>query len=286
MSIQIIRFLKLTLKILLTGIALYWVQSKVDLGELKKTLLKSDFFLLAGAFLFFLVSQIFASLRVRSFFSSAGLTLSEWSNYKLYLLGMFYNMFFPGGVGGDGYKVFLLRKKFMVDTRKLIGSIFFDKLSGLWALGVLTLLLTASIQVLSFSPHFFLLIITSGTLIYFTIQHVFFKNYNQSLPLTHVMALGVQIFQLLCVFCIIQAVHAEPPFVPYLLMFMTSSLLAIVPFTIGGLGARELVFLYGAEFFSLDTQLAVTISLLFYIISALSSLPGVYFVFNSRKLGL
>jgi hypothetical protein len=61
---------------------------------------------------------------------------------------------------------------------------------------------------------------------------------------------------------------------------------AIFPFTVGGLGARELVFVYGAQYFELDQHLAVIISLLFYCISALLSFSGIYFVFNPKEIGI
>lgn len=52
----------------------------------------------------------------------------------------------------------------------------------------------------------------------------------------------------------------------------------------GGLGAREVVFLYGAEQFNMDPHVAVLISLLFYCTSAILSFTGLYFVMNSSKL--
>src|SRR5690606_19345065 len=95
------------------------------------------------AFLFlalitFVLSQIISASRLNTFFKGIGLKISEVYNFKVYLLGMFYNLFLPGGIGGDGYKIFLLRKKFKVRGRILFQAIFFDRLSGLWALGLIT----------------------------------------------------------------------------------------------------------------------------------------------------
>jgi glycosyltransferase 2 family protein len=52
----------------------------------------------------------------------------------------------------------------------------------------------------------------------------------------------------------------------------------------GGLGAREIVFLYGADLFGIDEHYGVIISLLFYCISALVSLSGMYFVLHPKSL--
>ena len=275
---------KVLIKLLLTVGALYWVFSNVDTKKTYETISEANPIPLFGAFIAFLCSQLFASSRVRNFFECIGLKLSEWLNYKLYLLGMFYNMFLPGGIGGDGYKIFLLRKEYGIETRKLVTAVFMDKLSGLWALTILLLLLLSRTSGLPVPGYWAGVLIIAGTAIYYLVLKLWFKSYCESFLIIHIKALGGQTCQLLCALFILYTLRVEGPFLPYLLLFMASSLLALFPLTIGGLGARELVFMYGAKYFVLDPQVAITISLLFYCISALSSLPGAYFVFHSKTL--
>ncbi|RYY21444.1 MAG: UPF0104 family protein, partial [Cytophagaceae bacterium] len=66
------------------------------------------------------------------------------------------------------------------------------------------------------------------------------------------------------------------PVLPYLLVFLASSVAAVLPLTVGGLGARELTFLYGAKLFGLDPAVAVSVSVLFYVITAAVSLGGAF----------
>lgn len=275
---------KILIKVLLTAGALFWVFSNVDLEKTRATITQADPVPLAGAFIAFICSQLFASSRVRSFFECIGLKLSEWLNYKLYLLGMFYNMFLPGGIGGDGYKIFLLRKEYGIETRKLVTAVFMDKLSGLWALTILLLLLLSRTTGIPVPAYWGWILIIIGTAGYYLILKLWFKQYVASFLMIHLKALGGQTCQLLCALFILYTLRVEGPFLPYILLFMASSLLALFPLTIGGLGARELVFMYGARYFVLDPQVAITISLLFYSISALSSLPGAYFVFHTKSL--
>jgi glycosyltransferase 2 family protein len=54
----------------------------------------------------------------------------------------------------------------------------------------------------------------------------------------------------------------------------------VLPLTIGGLGIRELVFMEGASYFSLEIESSVVISLLFYLITLVVSAAGVWFIFN------
>ena len=60
---------------------------------------------------------------------------------------------------------------------------------------------------------------------------------------------------------------------------------AVVPFSIGGLGFREFIFKYVVtDVFHSDGELAVVLSLSFYVISAIVALLGVYYVFRDDKL--
>lgn len=276
---------KLFLKISFTLVSLYLVFSKVSIKDLKEALTESDpiFFILA--FFVFFISQIITSTRLNGIFRGIGLHISEKYNFKLYLLGMFYNLFLPGGIGGDGYKIFFLRRKFHIKGRRLLMAIFFDRLSGLWALCLITAALIIFIPQLEIPTWMPITVVLLGTIIYFIVLKKFFADYSESLYLTHFKALCVQSLQLISAICLLYALHFDGKFSPYLFMFLVSSLVAIFPFTVGGLGAREVVFLYGAEIFNLDPHLAVLISLLYYFIAALMSSLGTYYIFKPQALG-
>ena len=53
--------------------------------------------------------------------------------------------------------------------------------------------------------------------------------------------------------------------------------------TIGGTGARELTFLWGAKVLNLDAEKAVAVAFLFYLLSTLVSLGGAWFSFIKIK---
>ena len=129
------------------------------------------------------------------------------------------------------------------------------------------------------------IVVLIGSLIYYFVMRRYFGEYSNNFFLTHGKALLVQSMQVVSVIILLYALNYEGKFSPYLLMFLLSSLVALFPFTVGGLGARELVFVYGAQYFNMDQHLAVIISLLFYCISAILSFSGIYFVFNPSKLG-
>ena len=283
---KIWNIVKTLLKISITGLSLYLVSRKVEFNDLKDGFEKSNPLFLFLAFIAFVISQVISSSRLNTFFKGIGLNISETYNFKIYLLGMFYNLFLPGGIGGDGYKIFLLRKKFKIKGRRLFQAVFFDRLTGLWALGLINATLIIFIPQLGIPIWAPVLVVTIGTIAYYTIMKKFFSDYSKYFALSHLKALMVQSMQVVSVILLLYALNFEGKFSPYLLMFLISSLVAIFPFTVGGLGARELVFVYGAQYFELDQHLAVMISLLFYCISALLSFSGIYYVFNPQKIGV
>lgn len=304
---QIWRITKTILKVGITAIALYWVFSKVEADYheqamenieagtdeyppsfwqfIKQTIIDSNPLFLFLAFIAYICSIIFASSRLNGFFKGVGLALSERYNFKLYLLGLFYNLFLPGGVGGDGYKIYFLRRKFNVKGRKLLSAVFFDRLSGLWALCLITAALVIFIPRLQIPREVPIVVVAAGSIAYYTVIRKYFSDYSNRFFRTHLKALGAQSMQVICAIFLLYALDFEGKFAPYLLMFLLSSLVAVVPFTVGGLGAREMVFVFGAKYFQLDTHLAILISLLFYLTSAVLATFGSYFIFRPQGLG-
>lgn len=279
------RIVKNVLKVGVTGFALYWVFSKVDFRDVKEAFLNSNPLFLLLALLAYAVSVIIGSSRLNEYFRSVGLSLSEKYNFKLYLLGLFYNLFLPGGVGGDGYKIYFLRKKFDVRGRKLLAAVFFDRLSGFWALSLIISLLVIFMPQLNIPRELPIIVVALGTVSYYFVMRRYFRDFSRRFFIAHFKALGVQSMQVVCAILLLYAMGFDGKFSPYLFMFLLSSLVAVVPFTVGGLGAREMVYVYGAQLFGLDAHLAVIISLLFYVTSALLASTGAYFIFRPQGLG-
>jgi uncharacterized membrane protein YbhN (UPF0104 family) len=74
------------------------------------------------------------------------------------------------------------------------------------------------------------------------------------------------------------SLDSQADVIDLLVIFFISSIVAILPFTIGGIGARELTFLYLLEYIHGDVNTGVTLSVLFFIITAASSFIGIIFI--------
>ena len=272
---------KLLIQIGLTVLAIYLLLSKVSVDDILTAIKTSNIYYLLLAFIAFNISKIISAVRLNQFFMDIGLKLSQSYNLSLYYLGMFYNLFLPGGIGGDGYKIYLLNKKHHKKVLTLTKALLLDRISGLIALLLFTtaLLLFSSFSKISYfipiGSLLFLLTIYPLTLLIYKSK---FREFLESFKSTNFKALLVQLFQLICAYFIIISLDSHADIIDLLVIFFISSIVAILPFTVGGIGARELTFLYMLEYIHSDVNIGVTLSVLFFIITAISSLIGILFI--------
>ncbi|MEM9327876.1 MAG: lysylphosphatidylglycerol synthase domain-containing protein, partial [Bacteroidota bacterium] len=95
--------LKTTVKLLISGVAMTIVFRSIDWPQTRNLLYALHPGYLIWAILFFASSKVVSAYRLLIYFGNIGLGISAWYNLQLAWLGMFYNLFLPGGIGGDGY---------------------------------------------------------------------------------------------------------------------------------------------------------------------------------------
>ena len=268
---------KLLLKTAVTLGAIAYVASQIDFSELGGTLASAEWLWLAAAFIAFNASKILSSVRLNRYFRVLNIRLDEKTNLNLYYIGMFYNLFLPGGISGDGYKIYLLNRAFRTGFKPLTQATLLDRISGLAALLFLGGLLFCFS---SFATLFPILVPVAlvGIVLVLPVTWVMtkklFGRFLGIFRITAWYAFGVQALQLLSALFIVYALGMAGATVDYLTLFLVSSVVAVLPVSIGGIGLRELTFLYGFELIGGDVNTAVSFSLLFFLITVLSSLPG------------
>ena len=276
--------IKLVLKIVVTSVLLYYVFSKVPFKEVKYKLLHANYWWMVAAVFVFFLSSIVSAWRLLSFFKSIDLRLDPKFNFRLYLLGMFYNFLLPGGIGGDGYKIYLLNKTYKLPAKKVFWAILFDRLSGLWAIGLIIVALILFVPQVELHIAIPTTIFLVGTAIYYFVAHKFFKDYTRNFFQGHAKAILVQSLQVITIIMVLLGQGFNGKFAPYLLSFLISALAAVVPISLGGAGAREAIFTQLSEPFHMNLALAIFLSISFYIISLIVSLLGVYYVLRPSRL--
>jgi uncharacterized membrane protein YbhN (UPF0104 family) len=278
-SEKVRKLLKLLIKIIITALCIWYISHKIDLKKLSGVLTVANPLWIVLSICAFMFSKLLSSIRLNVYFRNIDIHLPEWKNIQLYWLGMFYNLFLPGSISGDAYKVVRLTKDYNVAYKKTTAAVLLDRFSGLLALG----LLLGIFWIIAFKGGYYSAWLMAGILLgipifYFLIK-IFFPYFLPGFFPTFAWGFGVQIFQVVCMYCILQALHIHVYIENYMLIFLISSVVAVLPFTIGGLGAREVVFLWGAHIFGLDNTVSVMASLLFYGATVISSLPGLPFIF-------
>lgn len=278
---SIARSLKLVLKIVITILCFWYISTKINFSEALNALLKANWFLLFVALLFFILSKVLSAFRLNIYFRNIKLQLSEWENIRLYWLGMFYNLFLPGAISGDAYKVVLLNRKYKTPYKKASAAVLLDRFSGVLALGVI---LSVYGVIVLHNYKYDVLLIFSAILafagFYFVIRFLF-KDFLQSFFPTFLWALAVQLSQVICVYFIMLSLHLPLSQHEWIFIFLLAAVISVLPISLGGgLGTREVVFAEGARFFHLDPQTGVIISLLFYLLTVIGSVWGLYYNFH------
>lgn len=276
--------LSLLLKIGVTLAALGWVFTQINPQEVWQVLKGANYFMLLAAAIFFILSKVVASLRLNVFFRNHQIRITERENLKLYWLGMFYNIFLPGGVSGDGYKIYLLKKRLKKNLKALFAAVFIDRISGVAALATYAvILLSVARGNDALLRHSWLLsfVVLAG---FYIFLRIFFKRYLSIYGAITGYSFLVQGLQVAAVYFILKSFGVTDHMTAYIFVFLVSSIVAIIPVSVGGAGTRELAFLYGARYLHLSPELSVTVSLTFYLITLTVSLYGMVYSIKTPRI--
>ena len=267
------------LKLGVSVAAIWWVMSQISFKEVLKVYSTSNPYYLIGAFIFFGLFFILSAFRQNLSFRNTGANLSQQLNIKLFWLGMFYNLFLPGGIGGDGMKVYLVNKYRKNGVKKNIGTMLVNRIAGLVAIGMITVVLyyLSGLHIVYGRAAFIAIPLIYG--LYIFVLKYFFKSFLKIHAGLFWWSMALQMMQFVAALFILFSFHQTTDLFDYLFLFFVSAIATAVPITIGGFGAREIVFLLSAKVLMLNNELCIALSLMSFLISAILSLGGVYWVF-------
>lgn len=270
---------KWILKIGFTAGLLCWVGSGIDRERFAAALEGVDQFLLAAAIIPYLFSRITAASRLTMMLNAQRVPLSQLAGLHVHWTSMFYGMFLPGGLGGDAHKLLRLRQYFPGQTTMLLTkTLLWDRIIGFAVLALLAgLLVTMRLYDQFLMWGIAGLSIVSAVALLFAATR-FLHTVVPVLGRLLVLSALTQVSQIVCMAILLQAVGAKGHLADYVLMFLLSSIAAMFPLSIGGIGARELVFMKGALLLGTSEHIAVTASVLFDIIVTLTAITGAFWV--------
>lgn len=273
-------------KLLFVIISFYIIYKKTELELVFANIKNLDVKLLIAAFFTLICSQYISSLRLRYYFGANGLNLSKWQSSSIYFIGNFFNNLLPGGIGGDGYIIYLIGKLKHFSKVKSLQIMLSCRASGLMWLIIFAYIMA------SFSNHFsefhiygillkewmLNLTIIPIILIYILTAKFIMKENIRTIFSAAIYSILVQLVSLLSAFFLLTALSPnDPEMVDYLVLFMISSIVAVLPISVAGAGLRELTFIYASSLFGLEKELGVAFALVFFSMNIVCSVIGLSF---------
>ncbi|SCX81222.1 lysylphosphatidylglycerol synthase transmembrane domain-containing protein [Thiohalorhabdus denitrificans] len=259
---------RILVRLLFLAGALALLLGALDLDVLGRELAQASSLWLGAALLLFNGSQALSAVRLQVLLRPLQALPPIGEQLRLYYAGMFCNLYLPGGIGGDGLKAYWLGRRFSVGLGALIRALVLDRAAGLAALGALALGLAA----LWNGAWAWAAAGAGALLLYPALANGLFPRFRGTALPALGISLGVQVLQGASAWALMQALGLEGTL--YLLLFYLSAIAALAPVTIGGLGARELVFLYGLTWTGHPPGGGVALGLLFFAVTGISALAG------------
>lgn len=273
--------LKLLLKVAITVLCFWYISTKIKFSEALDSLMAANWWWLFLAVLAFMFSKLLAAFRLNIYFRNINIHLPEWKNIKLYWLGMFYNLFLPGSISGDAYKVIILTRKFKAPYKKTTVAVLLDRFSGLLALGVILAVYGVIVLHNQLMDAGLIAAAILSIVGLWVVVRFIFKDFLPGFWPAFFWGMAVQVFQVVCLYCVLLSLRIPLHQPEWIFIFLLASVVSVLPISLGGgLGTREFVFVQGAVFFGLEQHLGLIISLLFYLSNVLSSVWGAYFIFH------
>lgn len=113
----------------LSAALMWWVLSKVDLKHMAEALQGADYGLMFVAFLVVVLTTLIILWRWRILMKSVGLKVGYYHTFRWFFIGQFCNLFLPTSIGGDVVKGIGLANV-IGNKPKVFASIVLDRLTG------------------------------------------------------------------------------------------------------------------------------------------------------------
>lgn len=305
------RHLGIVIKLLVSLGLLAFLLSRTDLeaiGTLFRSLHLPLFFC---SLLLYILAQFLSSLRWRCLLRAEHINLSTWRLLLLYFEGMFFNLMLPTLIGGDivrGYQVFKLTQRHEAS----LASILVERLSGYVAMIMIACIAVFLAHPFLHDPAVVWLTVASAAALVAVIagllsdglQAVFFRllkraglaRFHESLHNLYeavqrywrhrralLLALGLSVvlqsLGIIVFYLISRSLNFAVPLRYFFLFVPLIHVVSMAPISVAGIGVREAGSVYFFAKVGLDSASAMSLSLLWFAITALTSgLGGIVFL--------
>jgi glycosyltransferase 2 family protein len=257
-----------------------YILSRSDFGRIFLVLKEINIFYLILSLFVSLTVVFMMSYRWRLILEEVGIKKSQKKIFFINYYSQFLNNFFPGFLGGDTYKVLSLGE----EKRKVIKSVFIDRITGLIIQGIISIPAIIIIIFLFGKNYFYLIFVFSFFLVALLISVLCFEYIRQKLFLLikrmsnymfnpKILLAGLIIFVLMILNArlIFTAIGWKVPLITFIIFIPLINLIASLPLTIRGYGVKEILFIY---LLSIDISSVFVFSIISFVTNILHTSLG------------
>jgi uncharacterized membrane protein YbhN (UPF0104 family) len=213
--------------------------------------------------------------------------------FKFYLIGMFFNIFLPGAIGGDVTRVYNASKKYDITVKKSTLFVFIERIVGLVSVVLIfclgSLIISDYYEMLNYDRSLLFLIIAIIIIAIISLK----KYLNKKIDIDYKLITIIFLLSILGQFGDILIVRLfcydfSIPVTTYQIMVIMPLVYisSIIPISFGGLGVREGTMAVLFSFIGIDSSIAVLISLLVYFVKFCVGVIGgvIHVTLNNHKI--
>jgi len=304
-------------KVALTALFLYFIFLKVEIGEIRGAILsiKPIYFVLLIVISFLMIT--ISCVKWRLFLFDRGIHVSLSRLIRYYLIGYFFNNILPSTIGGDLFRSYFLGRQIKSQSTSF-GSVFMERLTGLIALLILSVVSLTLNPTLVRIPSILFSVLLMGAVLALIIFlfiiddsrriHSFlvkripymdsvsekieramtsvscFKTNTRLLAYAMFYSFIFQIMAIINSLICCWALGAHPSVLNLAVIVPIIMLVSTLPITLGGLGLWEGSFAFFFSLVGLSPILAISVALILRFKNILMGIiGGVVFLFTRKK---
>lgn len=303
MSNRIKILLKTAATLILLGILAY----RMDLSEFWGVLSSAHWSLVLLAGLLHLCTVFFSVARWRTILADFDIHTPSLQLGRITLIGYFFNMFLPSGIGGDFFRAYYLGRREQRGMSTTLTTTVIDRTAGLTAMLLIglscTLLFEIKVDGYSLLPLFLLVTLTfllGLAVLFHNGMHARIRRWVQRFELNDLekkmelvyqglnrfrfnrmaifsvigLSLIIQFLVVVAMWIAARSIGIDAPFYVFLIFIPIVNLSMVVPLTINGVGLRESVYYLLFSQIGVPVEAAVTLGVLNFAVVAMTALPG------------
>jgi glycosyltransferase 2 family protein len=294
----------LLLKVAVSGGLLAYFISRVHPERFVQTFASANFSYIALALLVYLVTQVVSALRWTALARPLGIKTPLKDMLRYYLIGMFFNLFAPGTVGGDVSRVYYLVRDEDARTKGNPATTVHATMSVLMdrAIGMVVLVWLGAVGLLLFPQYavprtarLATLLLAVGLLVAGLLAplarrfmpldghrlvvklRLAFRSYRKqwrALVAAALLSIAVHLVQAWMHVLMGRALDLNVPFSFSLIVYPLVGTFSAIPISLNGLGLREGGYIFLLAVIGIGTEKGVAFGLLLFLVVALDSLIG------------